>query len=370
MRRFMRNKLVGVERPDEQQILVAHGFLDDDLYGLQVDLSIKISTMTITAIEGKWNRWTTPECRRSTPFLQEAVGLCIEGEGFHQEIQKTISRKGCRHYANLILECCDAIRQAAALLTKEGDVGKEDGEIPLPGPAGGRQKEKDRLDRFSRDESRKGVIIDLHVHTSPASPCSSAPADRLIEEARLIGLDGICFTDHNHVWDPGTIEDLRQRHGFLVLRGNEVTTDQGDILVFGLDEDIHGIIRLEELREMVLKAEGYMIAAHPFRGFLVFGVGQLGMTPEKAMDRPLFKSIDALEVLNSKVTEKENRFSSEVAEGLGLPATGGSDAHDVSELGIYATRFSRNIKNEDDLLEALKSKEYAPVVYRRAKERG
>ena len=82
------------------------------------------------------------------------------------------------------------------------------------------------------------------------------------------------------------------------------------------------------------------------------------------MERPLFRSVDAVEVLNSKVTDKENRFASEVAAGLGLPTTGGSDAHEVSEVGIYATRFSRTINHERDLVAALRGGAYSPVTFR------
>ncbi|MDY7038713.1 MAG: PHP domain-containing protein [Thermodesulfobacteriota bacterium] len=208
------------------------------------------------------------------------------------------------------------------------------------------------------------MIIDLHVHTFPASPCSSAPVDQLIEEAKRIGLDGICLTDHNYLWDRNQVEDLSQRHGFLVMRGNEITTDQGDMLVFGLEEDIKGIIKLEELRKKVLGVNGFIVVAHPFRGFVIFGVGQLGLTPEKAMEKPLFKWVDAVEVLNSKVTENENNLASRVADGLGLSATGGSDAHEVSEVGIYATQFSDSITNEKDLIEALKKGSYSPIDFR------
>ena len=49
------------------------------------------------------------------------------------------------------------------------------------------------------------------------------------------------------------MEDLRQKHGFLILRGNEITTDQGDILVFGLEEDIQGSDQAGGSREKVLK---------------------------------------------------------------------------------------------------------------------
>lgn len=385
MLKFTRNKLVGVERKDDST-LVAHGVLDDDIYSLEIDVSIRIPELEILAIKGKWNRWTTPECPRAIPFLQEAVGFRIEEKGFSRKVHKIIGRKACRHYANLLLECCHSGKEAA-MLAKWEDKGAENkdlsfrefvkGEVksatgPTPvSPVSVEERPVQRaqgIDNAVKERVAGGMIIDLHTHTSPASPCSSAPADRLIEEAKRIGLGGICLTDHNHAWHQDQVEDLRQKHGFLVLRGNEITTDQGDMLIFGLDRDMQGIIKLEELRQEVLRDGGFIVVAHPFRGFLTFDVGQLGLTPEKAMERPLFKYVDAVEVLNWKVTEEENSFASKVAAGLGLPATGGSDAHEVAEVGIYATRFSGPIKDEKDLVEALKKGNYSPMAFR--KERG
>ena len=118
------------------------------------------------------------------------------------------------------------------------------------------------------------------------------------------------------------------------------------------------------------KAGGFIIVAHPFRGFLTFGIGKLGLTPEKAMERPLFKYVDAVEVMNCKVTKKENKFAAKVAEGLNLPATGGSDAHEVSEVGIFATRFSQVITNEKELIEALRDGSYTPIAYREERRKG
>ena len=217
-----------------------------------------------------------------------------------------------------------------------------------------------------RKSSSEGMVIDLHVHSAEASPCSSAPLEDLIAEAKRIGLDGICLTDHNHVWPRKAMDELQARHEFLILRGNEITTNQGDMLVFGFEEDIQGIVDLEELRKMVLKADGFIIAAHPFRGFLTFGIGQLGLTAEKAMVRPLFQHVDGIEVMNSKVSEKENQFSSRVAAGLALPGTGGSDAHEVEEVGVYATRFFDPITCEEDFLKALRRKNYEPIAFRKA----
>jgi predicted metal-dependent phosphoesterase TrpH len=380
MLKFARNKLVGIESKDDDTFQV-HGVLDDDIYSLEVDVVLKISNLEILSIDGKWNRWTTPECPRAVPFLQEAVGLRM-GEDFTAKVQKIVGRKACRHFANLLLECCHAAKEVAMLIKWEDErvenpnlsfdefVGEdlEETDHAVPGPEVKPEERPSQQYSITREvrEKRPGeMTIDLHVHTSPASACSSAPAARLIEEAKRIGLDGICLTDHNYVWDPKEVEKFRQKHEFLILRGNEITTDQGDMVVFGLYKDIKGIVKLEDLREEVMKAGGFIIVAHPFRGFLTFGVGQLGLTPEKAMERPLFKCVDAVEVMNSKVTEKENSFAAKVAEGLGLPATGGSDAHEVSEVGIYATRFSRIIHDEKDLIEALKEGNYMPVAFKK-----
>jgi predicted metal-dependent phosphoesterase TrpH len=396
MLKFARNKLIGITRKNADTLSI-HGVLDDDIYGLEVDLCVRIRDLQFLSIDGKWNRWTTPECPAAIPFLQELKGFHINEE-IGDRINKIVGRKGCRHFANLLNECCFAAKEAASLVrwedakTANPDLGFQDflareaegrnevgagispQEQTSPSSSASPRVEAARENQQEAEASRGrpessagGFVIDLHVHTSPASPCSSAPEGLLIEEAKRIGLNGICFTDHNHIWTSARIEDLRQKHGFLVFRGNEITTEQGDMLVFGLEKDIKGIILLQDLRKEVLDAGGFIIAAHPFRGFLTFGAEQLGLSCEKAAQRALFQQVDAVEVLNGKVTEKENQLASRVAESLGLPATGGSDAHEVSEVGCYATRFSMKIQTEKELIEALKHKECVPVTVRSKK---
>jgi predicted metal-dependent phosphoesterase TrpH len=382
--------MTNVVRKDADTLAV-HGVLDDDIYSLEIDVTIQLSDFKILSLDGKWHRYTTPDCPRAIPVLQNVIGFHIDDEGFNQAVHKIIGRKACRHYANLLIECCDSAKEASLILkwkdARESHpdlsfdefindvtsrpsvstvqdskmVGKESR------PSETVFTEKETADRLPGEEPSSGFTIDLHVHTYPASPCSSATEDELIQEAKRIGLDAICFTDHNFVWDPARIAALRKKHKFLILRGNEITTDQGDMLVFGFDKDIKGVISLESLRQEVIAANGFMIAAHPFRGFLTFDVAHVGMTPEKAMERPLFKQVDALEVLNGKVTPKENKFARQVAKGLNMPATGGSDAHEVVEVGQYATRFFKPIKNESDLLDALKRAHFTAIAYRKEK---
>lgn len=371
MLKFIRNKLASVYRKDEQTLAV-HGVLEDDIYGLEVDLDITLPHLEITAIRGKWNRMENSHCPRAIPFLQEAVGFRVLDEDFDRKVQKIVGRKACRHFAELILDCCAAAKDAARTITvgdqKQDQPGIGFDELFAKPAAGGPAKNAASVQEVDHPHTPKAgdaMLIDLHVHSLPASPCSSISVEKIIEEARATGLDGICLTDHNHWWKPHQVENLRQKHGFLVLGGNEITTGQGDILVFGLEEEIKGVIMLEELRQKVLRAGGFMIVAHPFRGFLTFGMNYLGLTREKAMARPVFQQVDAVEVLNSKVSAEENGFAARVAEGLGLPVTGGSDAHGPGEVGLYATRFPCRIYNEQDLITALKRGGFAPVTFRK-----
>ncbi len=383
MLKFQRTKLVNITKNDNRTVS-AHGVLDDHIYEIEIDVTIGINDLTICAIAGKWIRSENSECRRAIPFLKNAIGIRIDGEDFTYRINKHVGRKSCPHFANLIIECCDAAIDAVKIIKFEDAKAAQPrltfenyvaGNIPAPKGKNPVERavvrEVDPVLNTAAQEKIKsvssGFYVDLHIHTFPASQCSSATADEMIQKAKRIGLDAVCITDHNYIWDNTGIEALREKYDILVLRGNEITTDQGDMLVFGMYKDIQGIIKLEDLKKEVLNAEGFMIVAHPFRGFLVFGAGQLGLTAEKARTRSLFKFADAIEVLNGKVTENENKLAAEVAAGLKLPATGGSDAHEVYEVGKYATRFASKISNEKELLAALQSGDYDAVAFRKEK---
>jgi len=199
------------------------------------------------------------------------------------------------------------------------------------------------------------MIIDLHIHTKPRSPCSSIDPVELVREAVRVGLDGICLTEHQIIWGPHEVEELANESALRIFRGNEITTNQGDILVFGFDKDIQGVVTLEDLYADVKAAHGFMIAAHPFRGFKTFGISQLQMTVEQGCQRKVFQFVDALEIKNCRVTEDENEMAQKVAAQLGLPGVPGSDAHRLDEVGTWVALFEREIKDERELVQELRA---------------
>jgi predicted metal-dependent phosphoesterase TrpH len=204
--------------------------------------------------------------------------------------------------------------------------------------------------------------VDLHIHTRPKSPCSAIDVSALLDAARLSGLDGICLTEHQNRWTDVEVKEWGQAGGVRIFQGNEITTNQGDILVFGLDREVKGVVPIQDLRQEVEAVRGLMIAAHPFRGFLLFGIGQLQLDVEQACKRTVFQFVDGLEVHNCKVTDPENDMARKVAERLGLLGVAGSDAHRLEEVGRCVTVFEREVQTERDLIKELRARRFTVEI--------
>ena len=184
-------------------------------------------------------------------------------------------------------------------------------------------------------------------------------SDELVEQARAVGLDGVCITEHDSFWAPDRIERLSERHGFLVIGGAEIASDWGDVLVFGVTELPHNVSAIGEIRRRVDEAGGVVIAAHPFRSVAVGG----GITPSlvaRLAGSPLLQSVHDLEVLNGASRPAERRLAKAVADRLGRSGTGGSDAHGIAMVGACHTCFEDEIKNEADFVAALRAGRFRP----------
>ncbi len=204
-----------------------------------------------------------------------------------------------------------------------------------------------------------GTIVDMHVHTIKGASDSNLQPEELAEEALRLGLTGVHLSEHDRLWDASELERYRRKYRLFVANGMEVSTDLGHILTLGLDCYVPGIRRAEELRRVVQEAGGYMIVAHPFRHlfdpahFRRMGGEPFNLTPEQAARLPVFEVVDAVEALNGCNTLQENLFALRVAQVLGKPVTGGSDAHSNQGIGIYVTVFERELESERQMLEEL-----------------
>ena len=218
------------------------------------------------------------------------------------------------------------------------------------------------------------AVIDLHVHTNRGSPDSSLTADELVAEAVRVGLNGAMVTEHVG-WPRQDFENFARNQGMLLVRALENYSPLGHIITLGLDSHVTGftggIETVKRLRKEVDKVGGVMILAHPFRylfdlpgiysqNILFEDPMAMPASPQEAAQHPVFALVDDVEVVNGANNEKENRFAQGVAQVLGMPGTGGSDAHSVNGLGKGSTLFPGDIRNQRDLLDAIRAGEYLP----------
>ena len=210
------------------------------------------------------------------------------------------------------------------------------------------------------------MIIDIHTHTFPTSDDSLLTPEQLIEEAKRIGLDGVCITDHDGFWEPSEVSELSKVHNFLVLPGCEVTTEEGHLLVYGLRRYIFGMHRAAFVKDLVDEAEGVIVVAHPYRRtYREQGAGSPALYSEmldRACRNGVFPLVDAVEVFNGRGSEQENAFSHEIASRFGMRGTGASDAHKLDDLGTFATEFQRPIRCLEDFILELREGRFAPVA--------
>lgn len=207
------------------------------------------------------------------------------------------------------------------------------------------------------------MVIDLHVHTKNGSPDSLIDPGELPKYIKDKGLNGVAITEHDNF----TAKDILaswDKTDLVLIAGIEIRTGVGDIIAFGLDDYSEELSDPKKLKEIANAKGAFLIAAHPFRrDFSPVGYGGVSffepdISLEKAIQRPIFSIVDAIEVINGGSIAKEIEFSIEVSKVLGLKNIAGSDAHSPRSLGSCVTIFPKRFNNQSDFLEILKNGHY------------
>lgn len=198
------------------------------------------------------------------------------------------------------------------------------------------------------------MIIDMHVHEKTHSLDSKMSLNEIIKKGKEIGLNGVCITDHDSMGLKDEIINYRKENkDFIVLLGVEILTYDGDILAFGLNEMPQKKLYAYELIDLVNEQGGVTIAAHPFRK------NNRGL--EDKIKK--YEKLTGIEGLNGNTDFDNNYKSIEIANTRYGNFFGSSDAHNVNNLGKYATKFNNIIKDESDLIKEIKNNNFKPVFF-------
>jgi acyl dehydratase/predicted metal-dependent phosphoesterase TrpH len=215
--------------------------------------------------------------------------------------------------------------------------------------------------------------FDLHVHSTDGSDDAGGTVEgycKWVEARRKNGyhVDGFVLTEHRRYLDDADYSALAEQYNVTILRGIEVETDVGHVLVYGVTSDFLGHFDLSDIAlpyaDVFRAAEetgGIAVGAHAGRPRigLVEHVGERGVSLE---------TVVVIEALNGGSSDYENGRSFDLASEHGLQTVGGSDAHFVSALGRCLTEFDVRVTSNEELVAALRSGEFRPVRVEETRE--
>jgi predicted metal-dependent phosphoesterase TrpH len=163
------------------------------------------------------------------------------------------------------------------------------------------------------------------------------------------GLDGLVITEHHYQWPQEDLDALVAKAntpGFLLLAGFEYSSNHGDILIYGLQpiqaEEFTPGMAPEEAVRLARSLGAAIVAAHPTRAGMGYD------------DRIATLGFDAMEVRSLNLKEHEQRLAAALAATIGCTPIAASDAHQIYDVGRYATDFLDPIRRMSDLRDALK----------------
>jgi predicted metal-dependent phosphoesterase TrpH len=197
------------------------------------------------------------------------------------------------------------------------------------------------------------MILDLHNH-SIKSDDGRARVESYCQWIRkkALPLDGFVLTEHRQFDADSDYRPLEDEFGLRILKGSEVETEYGHVLLFGVNPDLlraFDFTRIDlplatVLRES-LRCGVVAVPCHP-------GRPNVGLCAHYDTRGPA-EGVRIIEVASGGNRAGEEEAARKLAEEHGYQGVGGSDAHIVSHIGRCATRFPRAIRDEADLAAAL-----------------
>jgi predicted metal-dependent phosphoesterase TrpH len=163
--------------------------------------------------------------------------------------------------------------------------------------------------------------VDLHVHSSASFDCK-VPPQLVAERLRSYGISPVLLTDHDTM---DGLRELRRAGDTEIIGGQEILTQEGEIIGLFLEQPLKSGLTPEETVEGIRSQGGLVYLQHPLEGrrrSLTLG----------AIER-LRDGIDIVEVFNGRSGEEANRGAEDLCYALGAVPGAGSDAHTLEEIG-------------------------------------
>ena len=186
--------------------------------------------------------------------------------------------------------------------------------------------------------------IELHTHTCYSRDCLT-PLDKFVAECRRKGLDRVAVTDHNTT--AGAFK-LKAMAPDLIIVGEEIKTDSGEIIAYFLTEEVPMGLPVREAIARVRQQGGIVGVSHPADRLRKEAMGLHRL-------EPVVDLVDALEIFNARcLFPSDNHAARDFAMRHKKLTFAGSDAHTLTELG-QATVMLNDCDSPQTFLDSLRA---------------
>ncbi|MBT5022955.1 PHP domain-containing protein [Candidatus Woesearchaeota archaeon] len=220
--------------------------------------------------------------------------------------------------------------------------------------------QKERKDGFN--------LVDMHLHTRASD--GTIRIKDLLDTCNKKNI-GVGITDHNSI--KGAVKahelNLKRKNKILLIPGIEVTTNNSkDLLFYFYDitelKEFYKLVKktkrdnlgfnmnkttlnMEELFDEANKYNQFCALPHPF-------CNKVKKSYEYFKENKQFlKKINAIETYNGLLSNTSNKKAQEWNQILKKPATAGSDAHRLNDVGDVLVKA--NADNMEDFIEEIKN---------------
>jgi predicted metal-dependent phosphoesterase TrpH len=195
---------------------------------------------------------------------------------------------------------------------------------------------------------RPFVLCDLHMHTEHSHDCA-VPVEALLGYAEARGLGAIAITDHNVFRGAQEALELARDRQLVVIPGEEVKTDSGEVIGLFLEREIPRGMSMGETIAAIREQNGVVYLPHPF--------DRLHTIPDAPTLHRHLAEIDVFEVYNARLLfEGFNDEALRFARKYNLTMGAGSDAHVLQGVGTGLVRM-RAFETPEEFLISLRSAE-------------
>jgi predicted metal-dependent phosphoesterase TrpH/glycosyltransferase involved in cell wall biosynthesis len=195
---------------------------------------------------------------------------------------------------------------------------------------------------------RPMILADLHMHTEHSHDCA-VPVEDLLDHAERIGLGAIAVTDHNVFSGAQEAVELARDRELIVIPGEEVKTDAGEVIGLFLSEEIPRGMSWADTIGAIREQGGVVYLPHPF--------DRLHTIPDAGTLHRHLAEIDVFEVYNARLLfEGYNDEALRFARKYNLTMGAGSDAHVLQGVGTGLVRM-RAFETPEEFLISLRNAE-------------